>query len=485
MSSVGLQGEAAVAAYAAMWSRYDAFCKETRRVVVESFKAEHIECHTVEARAKEIDSFSLKAHKKNNDESLKYSDPITQITDLAAIRIITYTLSDVELVGSFIHKHFEVIEKTNVGDKRFEEGKFGYQSIHYLVRFPASRVNLPENAQFRDMVCEMQVRTVLQHAWAEIEHDIQYKNSTGLPVVIQRKFLALAGLLEIADREFQSIQDLSREIKKSVSDSLQEDLTRSAIAEGAGEPLVAAPHEPSVRQLARQGRYSEAVRLYDQQISHSPTMHTLFIGRAKAKFLSGDRAGAILDLDRAAQLNEEDGDGAVASLRLQIDQGFAPSLSAMRRDDLDEASRFNQLGIASLESGDGAAAFEYFSKAQEEGASRPFSLLNKAFSCVIAHDFEGAKIQMSGLELRKGTPFAVNLLAARSIVSAALGDERYSSDREMLEEALADCPHFLLAISPLNSLVGGLAVSPLKITDDRQREIDQLIARLRESPTAP
>jgi putative GTP pyrophosphokinase len=59
---------------------------------------------------------------------------------------------------------------------------------------------------------EIQVRTILQHAWAEIEHDIQYKSSTAIPEEIRRRFMALAGMLEIADREFQAIQGADKEI---------------------------------------------------------------------------------------------------------------------------------------------------------------------------------------------------------------------------------------------------------------------------------
>src|SRR5262249_19774054 len=73
---------------------------------------------------------------------------------------------------------------------------------------------------YRDLVAEIQVRTVLQHAWAEIQHDIQYKSVTTIPVAIRRRFMALAGLLEIADREFQAIQDdderLRQDARKSV-----------------------------------------------------------------------------------------------------------------------------------------------------------------------------------------------------------------------------------------------------------------------------
>jgi len=79
---------------------------------------------------------------------------------------------------------------------------------------------LPEYKRFSGLVAEIQVRTILQHAWAEIEHDIQYKAISALPTRVRRRFASLAGLIEIADREFQAIDDenqaLVREARKNV-----------------------------------------------------------------------------------------------------------------------------------------------------------------------------------------------------------------------------------------------------------------------------
>lgn len=57
------------------------------------------------------------------------------------------------------------------------------------------------------------MRTILQHAWAEIEHDIQYKSTNTIPAEIKRRFMSLAGMLEIADREFQVIQDADKDLE--------------------------------------------------------------------------------------------------------------------------------------------------------------------------------------------------------------------------------------------------------------------------------
>ena len=89
-----------------------------------------------------------------------------------------------------------------------------------MVMISSVRASLPEYQKYKDAVTEIQVRTILQHAWAEIEHDIQYKSSITIPKDIRRRFMALAGLLEIADREFQAIQDADDELEKEASASV-------------------------------------------------------------------------------------------------------------------------------------------------------------------------------------------------------------------------------------------------------------------------
>lgn len=83
--------------------------------------------------------------------------------------------------------------------------KVGYKSVHYVATLPEPRLGLAEYKKFKGMKFEIQIRTILQHSWAEIEHDRNYKFSGELPKGIQRRFKLLAGLLELADNEFNSI----------------------------------------------------------------------------------------------------------------------------------------------------------------------------------------------------------------------------------------------------------------------------------------
>jgi ppGpp synthetase/RelA/SpoT-type nucleotidyltranferase len=198
--------------YEAVRGLYLDYARSFESVMRDCLDAQGIISHSITSRAKDPDSFERKAAQLTPEGIAKYSNPIGQISDKAAIRIITYFLDSVEEVEKVIATQFEVLERERkVSD---DPTRFGYQSTHYLVRYLPPRNGLPEYARFRQLVAEIQVRTILQHAWAEIEHDIQYKSSSILPKATQRRFGALAGLIEIADREFQAIDSENREIKQ-------------------------------------------------------------------------------------------------------------------------------------------------------------------------------------------------------------------------------------------------------------------------------
>ncbi len=111
----------------------------------------------------------------------KYQDPLVEIDDLAGVRIITFFPGSIEAIETMIGEEFDIFERSDKSEALIEEGRFGYQSIHYLVTLKDTRTQLVEYARFDRAIIELQVRTILQHAWAEIEHDIQYKSTSAIP----------------------------------------------------------------------------------------------------------------------------------------------------------------------------------------------------------------------------------------------------------------------------------------------------------------
>lgn len=206
--------QAAVSDYLRVVSYNADLAESAKRIAEEALKRRGIRVHSIEARAKDPASFGRKAAKpsKNDPNRPMYSNPLEQITDKAAIRIITFFPRTIREIDEMLQAEYKVVEHFDKGESLIEEERFGYQSVHYLITLENIRTSLPEYERFTNALVEVQVRTILQHTWAEIEHDIQYKSSATIPRDIKRRFMSLAGLLEIADREFQAIQDADREL---------------------------------------------------------------------------------------------------------------------------------------------------------------------------------------------------------------------------------------------------------------------------------
>lgn len=201
--------QAAVIAYLRNYAFYKDFAIVMKRIIEDSIVREGIKVHSVEARAKDPVSFGRKAALPSamDPEKPKYPEPLSEITDLVGVRIITYFPSTLNDIGTIIGREFVVLEHSDKSADLIAQERFGYQSLHYLVRLQPRRADLPEYRPFANVVTEIQIRTILQHAWAEIEHDIQYKSVSLIPNEIRRRFAALAGTLELLDHEFQSIHN--------------------------------------------------------------------------------------------------------------------------------------------------------------------------------------------------------------------------------------------------------------------------------------
>ncbi|MBX3216014.1 MAG: hypothetical protein KF850_28500 [Labilithrix sp.] len=172
----------------------------TMRTTFESLlAAQRIPYVYVSGRTKTLKSLLKKIQKK------KYTNLDAQVTDLAGLRIVLYTEADV-LKACEVVKSALTIHPDKSGNKSDQLGtdRFGYRSVHYVCEIGPTRVALPEFAVYQGVLFEVQVRTILQHAWAEIEHDRSYK-ADQLPDALRRRLALVAGLLESADRELDSI----------------------------------------------------------------------------------------------------------------------------------------------------------------------------------------------------------------------------------------------------------------------------------------
>ena len=117
-----------------------------------------------------------------------------------------YVHSDVAAVAELLDEELTILDDRDLGEETARAGRFGYASRHLLVRTAADDDEHPELV---GELASVQVRTVLQHAWAEFEHDIRYKGNVPEDAAadLDRRFTLAAGLIELADREFATIRE--------------------------------------------------------------------------------------------------------------------------------------------------------------------------------------------------------------------------------------------------------------------------------------
>lgn len=191
---------------------YSDFTEKIEKLIRDLLKEKDINVHSIPSRLKKSESLKKKLDRAEGNY-LKLSD----IADISGVRIITYFADDVDVVAKIIEEEFDIDRKNSV-DKRamLDPDRFGYISLHYVAKLPNSRLQLTEYRRFSNCNVEIQIRSILQHTWAEIEHDLGYKTKESVPKDIRRRFSRLAGLLEIADDEFIQIRDSLKEYENKV-----------------------------------------------------------------------------------------------------------------------------------------------------------------------------------------------------------------------------------------------------------------------------
>ena len=172
---------------------YEIFVKR----VVEILRGEFRDPTTqIYGRAKGIDSLLKKLIRKP-DKTYK------GMTDKAGIRVIVKYNDGLEKVGSFIEQRFRNYEKD---DKRMslKLDQVGYQGIHYDIKLNDDEV---AGTEFDGVWGEIQVRTLAQHLWSDMSHELGYKPELSVPDEMQRRLFRLSALLELADDEFLRLRD--------------------------------------------------------------------------------------------------------------------------------------------------------------------------------------------------------------------------------------------------------------------------------------
>jgi ppGpp synthetase/RelA/SpoT-type nucleotidyltranferase len=187
----------------------------------------------VQFRTKGISSFAEKCLRKKE----KYHQPAWQLTDLCGVRVVFQSQDQIKSIRDFIVETFEV-DMANSEDlsDRLASREFGYRSVHFIVSLkPDGKYVVPDGNRIpkdlflrRDAVeadaaalppgpvykAEIQLKTLVQHAWASLFHDNLYKSDLKKrPQHLERESARIAALLEDADDSFVRFLDSFEEYR--------------------------------------------------------------------------------------------------------------------------------------------------------------------------------------------------------------------------------------------------------------------------------
>ena len=176
---------------------YDELCTETVHILKKRLKERRIKVSEISSRVKSLESFLKKVQQK------RYNDPFNDNKDFAGVRIVCSYISDVEKVEKIIYDEFQVVERV---EKPEEKGvdRFGYLANHYIVKLNTA-IKGPRYENLEHLVLELQVRTVLVNALAELHHDLIYKNEAGIPDSLIREFNGIFATGENLDKAIDVI----------------------------------------------------------------------------------------------------------------------------------------------------------------------------------------------------------------------------------------------------------------------------------------
>lgn len=278
---------------------------------------------TVKHRVKEFNSWYAKVLRLA--ASAQAGEDTVLVTDVLGLRIVCPFLEEVELASDILRSLFHVREEEVKGSD-YPVHFFGYDSIHFLVQVPKEFLDdrrLPEEF-ISNPVCEVQVRTILQEAWAEVEHELIYKaDFSPLDEPLKRKLAAINANLTLSDIMFQEIRDYQKDLhtalrqrRKDFYMQLQQGTETSPPAghqAPAEEPHPAPIPRETVDNLLlkgltahNRGNYDEAIRIYTgilQRDVRTDIRTVILTHRGMAYFSSGKSNEALKDFNRAMELD--------------------------------------------------------------------------------------------------------------------------------------------------------------------------------------
>ena len=284
---------------------------------------------TFKSRVKSFDSYYRKALRIKPPMNHKF--PLPLLTDMMGIRIICAFLEDLAVVEQQIKDNFVVKEVERKGASlSFKE--FGYESIHILVEIPKELLDAAACTGFnlpQDCVCEIQIRTILQDAWAEVEHELVYKSEfSPFDLPLKRKLASINASLSLADIIFQEIRDYQNKLNREIdfrrnafyskADSLAHDALSSQMDKTDKIQQITSPYVRgtiddmllAAIQAHNAGEMEKAVKIYTDIIESNPVPSNMILSvilkhRGMAFFAQNKYQEALSDFQQSVSCQPE------------------------------------------------------------------------------------------------------------------------------------------------------------------------------------
>lgn len=235
--------EAVLVEFEACQSKLADFCARTKSLIEACLQDANVKYQSVQSRVKT----RKKLREKYLDPTKDYSR-LDDITDLAGLRVITYYDDEIDRVVELIEKEFKVDHKESVDKRNTDPDRFGYRAVNLICGHRDPRASDVEYKRFAGVVCEIQVTSILGHAWSEIEHE-WYDLKDAYPPAVKRRFSIIAALFELVGREFVDIRKSRSDYERSIA--LQVEARIADVPVDAVSLRTFIEQEPLVREIDR------------------------------------------------------------------------------------------------------------------------------------------------------------------------------------------------------------------------------------------
>jgi putative GTP pyrophosphokinase len=195
--------------------------EEISYIISKALADTDIRIHSHGGRIKELDHALEKIQRKG------YADPIAELEDVIGYRIVCLFTADLERLADIVKSSFTVVKEENKVSDMTDPATFGYMSNHYICELD-SRYSGPRYDSIRKIRVEIQCRTILMDAWANVSHHLAYKGDASIPDHLRRDFYALSGLFYVADKHFElfftsATKSVQETLSKAIEGIIEDD----------------------------------------------------------------------------------------------------------------------------------------------------------------------------------------------------------------------------------------------------------------------